>query len=303
MILVTSGLGFIGSHVTRVLLQSGHQVLATTHSRRQPVSFLQGQAGLAIAQLDVLDSRQWDELASSFRVSGVVHLAAVHSTADPVDALAADLRGFTNALGFARRANVARLVYASSIGVYAGVEPPYREDMSLPPLAPHGIAAAKKSFELAADLARTSAGVEVVGMRIGGAWGPLGNPTSRFIGLPRLVHAAVTRSPLRLDADIACDLIYVDDVAQAIASVLAAPKLNHPIYNVGSGRITSDREVANAIRRLIPNAPISIASDAPRHDVGPLIIDKLLTDTGFETSVPLQERLKAYVEWLRTAAR
>ncbi|MFP3465604.1 NAD-dependent epimerase/dehydratase family protein [Leifsonia sp. SIMBA_070] len=303
MILVTSGLGFIGSHLTHALLEGGHHVLATTHSRRQPVSFLSGREGLTVAQLDVLDQDQWDELGSRFQVDAVVHLVATHGVGDPLDDLAADLRGFANAIRFARSASVSRLVYASSIGVYAGVEPPYLEDMPLPPLAPHGVAAAKKSLELAADLARNSGAVELVGLRIGGAWGPLGNPTSRFIGLPRLLHAAIAGKPLHLDADVSCDLIYIEDAAQAIVSVLTTPKLNHSIYNIGSGSVVSDQEVADAIRQLIPRASLSISPDAPRYHVGPLNIDKLAADTGFTPRITTQDGLKTYTEWLRTAAR
>lgn len=303
MILVTSGLGFIGSHVTRALLDSGHEVLATTRTARQPVSFLRNRGGLTVAQLDVLDERQWEELASRFHVSAVVHLAAVHGDGGPIDDFVANVRGFGNALGFAHDAKADRLVYASSIGVYAGVEPPYREDMPLPPLAPHGIAAAKKTFELAADLTRSRTGSDVVGLRIGGVWGPLGNPASRFIGLPRLLHAALAGNTLSLDANMACDLIHVDDVARAIASVVTARKLNHPIYNIGSGRATTDQEVVDAILQLIPDAPISISADAPCLEVGPLSIDRLVADTGFETRIPLQEGLRTYAHWIRTEAR
>ncbi|MGN6128522.1 MAG: NAD-dependent epimerase/dehydratase family protein [Humibacter sp.] len=303
MILVTSGLGFIGSHVTQALLERGHEVLVTTHSARQPVSFLQNRDGLTVAKLDVRDRGQWDELASRFEVNTVVHLAAVHGGGDPVDDLVANVHGFANALAFVRRAKVGRLVYASSIGVYAGVEPPYREDMPLPTLAPHGIAATKKTLELAADLARNSSGADVVGLRIGGVWGPLGNPASRFFGLPRLLHAALTGDPLHLEANVACDLIHVEDAARAIASVMTASKLSHPIYNIGSGRTTTDQEVVDAIRQLIPDAPISVSADAPRVDVGPLHIDRLVADTGFETRLSLQDGLRTYVDWLRTRAR
>lgn len=303
MILVTSGLGFIGSHTTRALLAAGHHVIATTHSDRRPASFLQGDAGLTVARLDMVDSRSWDALASRYDVDTMVHLAASHASGHPVDALAADLQGFANAVRFAAEAGVDRILYASSIGVYAGVEPPYREDVALPPVAPHGVAAAKKSLELAADLARQHGGPELVGMRIGGAWGPLGNPSSRFIGLPRLLHAAVAGTPLSLDADIACDLVHVEDVAQAILALATAPTLNHPLYNIGSGQVTSDRDVAAAVRELVPGARVSVAEDAAHVEVGPLDVTALTSDTAFRPTVGLHEGLRSYADWLRTADR
>lgn len=303
MILVTSGLGFIGSHATRALLEAGHDVVATTHSSRRPDRLVQGWPRLAVASLDVLDGHQWDELAARFEIDSVIHLAAVHGEGRVVDTLAADLRGFANVLHFAMSVGARRVFYASSIGVYASVERPYSEDMALPMVAPHAVAATKKSMELAADLARQDSGVELVGLRIGGAWGPLGNPASRFIGLPRLVHAAVARTPLQLDVDVACDLIHVEDVAQAILALVAAPTLNHPVYNVGTGRVTSDREVSKAIQRLIPGAPVSVSNRAVRYEVGPLDVTTLAADTGFRAKVGLQDGLKSYIDRLRREAR
>lgn len=302
MILITSGLGFIGSHTTKAFLEAGHDVVATTHSDRRPAAFLRERPRLTVGRLDVLNRRDWDDLGHRFAIDSIVHLATVHG-GQPVDAVAADLQGFANVLRFAADAGVRRVVYASSIGVYAGVEPPYREDAPLPPVAPHGIAAAKKSLELVADLARQAGGPEPVGLRIGGAWGPLGNPASRFIGLPRLLHAAVAGTPLQLDADIACDLIHVGDLGQAIVALVTATTLNHPIYNVGTGQATSDREVAATIRPLLPGAPVSVAEGAPRYEVGPLDVSRLIADTAFRPKTSLRDGLRSYADWLREADR
>lgn len=303
MILITSGLGFIGSHTTDAFLEAGHDVVATTHSDRRPAAFLRERPQLTVARLDVLNRRDWDDLGRRFAVDSIVHLATVHGSGQPADAVAADLQGFANVLQFAADAGVRRVAYASSIGVYAGVEPPYREDAPLPPVAPHGIAAAKKSLELVADLARQAGGSQPVGLRIGGAWGPLGNPTSRFIGLPRLLHAGVSGTPLQLDADIACDLIHVDDLARAIVALVTATTLNHPIYNVGSGQAISDREVAATIRRLLPGAAVSVAESAPRYEVGPLDVSRLVADTAFRPRTSLSDGLRSYADWLREADR
>lgn len=302
MILVTSGLGFIGSHVTGALLDAGQEVLATSHTDRPAPSDLVGRARLRIAQLDVLDTRDWAALAAQYSIGSIVHLAATHDPAHPVETVAADVRGFANLLGFASQAGVHRVLYASSIGVYAATEPPYREDALLPPVAPHMVAAAKKTLELVADLARQDGDLEVCGLRIGGAWGPRGNTASRFIGLPRLVRAAVEETPLQLDVDIACDLIHVDDVAQAVLALITADSLTHPRYNVGSGRIISDREVVDAILQLIPGAPVSVSDSAPRYDVGPLDVTTIAEDTGFHARVDLHEGLQQYADWLRATA-
>src|SRR5438445_10322550 len=93
-------------------------------------------------------------------------------------------------------------------------------------------------------------------------YGPL---DGHHLGLEALlVHAAVSGKPVNLDnvffgnAEDTGDLCYIKDLARAIALVHTAEKLQYDVYNIGSGKLTSNKEVVEAVKRVVPNFKIDL---------------------------------------------
>src|SRR5690349_7510775 len=195
MILVTGGLGSIGAHTARALLDLGESVVVTAHRSRELPEFLAGDAGdrIVVEPLDTTDRAAFLDLGARHEITAVVHLAAApYDLPDPVAYLRAESTALLNALEAATSWGVRRLAVASTIAVYGGVEEvPWREDVPLPVVAPHQIPVFKRSAELFSALAGAHAGFDAVSLRIGTVWGPLGLPDSPFFALPRLLSAAV----------------------------------------------------------------------------------------------------------------
>ncbi|MBO2455053.1 NAD(P)-dependent oxidoreductase [Actinomadura barringtoniae] len=305
MILITGGLGFLGTHTARAFLDLGEGCVLTRHRTARVPGFLDG-SGAFVEQVDLTDGAAVLELGRRHRITGIVHLAAAGIGSSPIAAVRANTTALLNVLEAAEAWSVPRVSIASTIGVYAGVEgTPFREDMALPTLAVHAIQASKRGAELYASLAADHAGFEVACLRIGGLWGPLGRAESRFLTLPQLVHAAVrgeTPGFALPYADDAADLCYVKDCAQAIVLLQTAGKLGHRVYNVSSGRATKNEEVAAAINAAIPGAGISLPEG--RDPSGPpedLYLDttRLREDTGFEPAYEIERGVADYVAWLR----
>ncbi len=183
MIIVTGGLGSIGSHTARALLDLGESVVLTAHRSTQLPEFLAGEpAGRVVVEpLDTTDEATFLGIGERHEITGIVHLAAGrYDLPDPVEYLRAETLGLLNALAAATAWGVRRFSFASTIGAYAGDdEVPWREDAPLPVVAPHQIHAFKKAAELFAALAGDSAGFDTVSLRVGTIWGPLGRPTAR----------------------------------------------------------------------------------------------------------------------------
>jgi UDP-glucose 4-epimerase len=195
VILVTGGLGSIGSHTARALLDLGETVVLTAHRSTELPEYLADEPGgrVVVEPLDTTDEATFLDIGKRHEITGIVHLAAGrYDLPDPVEYLRAETLGLLNALEAATVWGVRRFSVASTIGVYAGVdEVPWREDAPLPVLAAHQIHAFKKTAELFATLTGDSAGFDAVSPRIGTIWGPLGLPDSPFFALPRLLSAAV----------------------------------------------------------------------------------------------------------------
>ena len=199
MILITGGLGFIGTHTTRALLDLGESCVLVQRRAATAAALpglISGAADgrVVVESVDVTDLAALLRIGERHEITGVLHLAGAPwpPGPDPIADARAGCEGLLNVLQAARDWRVARVGVASTIGVYGGADAsePLREDTLLPLTAGHAIPGAKKVAELLCDQLAEATGMEIYSVRIAGVWGPLGRPTSRFFGAPQLVHAA-----------------------------------------------------------------------------------------------------------------
>ncbi len=321
MILITGGLGFIGTHTARALLDLGEScVLVQRRPKDRPLPeplARERAERLAVEQADVHDLPELLAIGERHEITGVVHLAfgPWPATQDPIADVRAGISGLLNVVEAARSWGVRRIGVASTIGVYGGAPAlesgePVGEDAPLPMASGHFIPLMKKLGELAAGyIAGHGGALNIHSMRIGGVWGPLGRPATPFFGAAQLVHAAARGtepdfSPLYAKpyADDGIDLCYVKDVGRAIALLQTAPRLRHGTYNVASGRITTYADLVGAlhgagadVRAELPGAR---GPDAAPHDPR-LDISRLREDVGFEPAYDTGRAVTDYLAWLR----
>jgi len=309
MLLVTGGLGFIGSHTVRALLDQGEECLVVQRHARPLPSFLDAK-GVTVDQADVTDRESLLGLGRRHTVTGIVHLAGSYPwppmPEGAVEATRRSLDGLLNIVQAAEEWGVRRLGLASTIGVYGGIDHgrPLREDAPLAMSAAVSIPTFKKVGELLGGFLDGHSDVDIVDYRISGTWGPLGH-ADPFFAAPALVHAAARGTAPDLSglmgpasADDGLDLNYVKDTGRAIALLQLADRLNHRTYNVGSGRATTNAEVVEAIRKVVPDARV----DVPAGGGGPhmvLDIDRLRQDTGYRPEYDTERAAADYLAWLR----
>ena len=312
MILVTGGLGFVGSHTTRALLDLGESCVVV--QRREPVlpDDLAGQQ-LFIERADVGDLAALLAVVRRYPVTGIVHLAGSvpwpPGAQPPVAGARTAIGSLLNVLQAACDGQVPRVGIASTIGVYGGVTAPgpLREDVPLPMTAGHVIPAFKKIGELLADYLAGPTGIEIIDYRIS-PWGPGGNPMSPFTAVPQLIHAAARgtapdfsalRSPAY--AGDGFDMCYVKDCARAVALLQLAPRLNHRTYNIASGTALTNGDVAAALRGLVPDARIELPEGCAPGSGPALCLDitRLRQDAGYQPAYDTERAVADYLAWLR----
>ena len=310
MILITGGLGFIGSHTARALLDLGERCVLVQR-RSAPLPSTLADADVVVEQADIADLAALREIGERHRITGIVHLAgSMPWPAEPDQPVAQAQRALGslfNVVQVARDRGVRRLAVASTIGVYGGAtsDGPFREDQPLPLVATHVIPTFKKIGELLTHHLADVTGLDVVQLRISATWGPLGRPADPFFPAPQLVHAAARGTAPDLSllrqpplADDAIDLCYVKDTGRAIALLQLADQLRHRTYNVGTGRATSNAEVSAAIRQVVPDAQVDLPAGAASRWL-PLDITRLRQDTGFQPEYDTERATADYLGWLR----
>ncbi len=311
MILITGGMGFIGLHTARRLLDAGENVVLTQFRARREPDFLKHALGtrVRVESLDITDSAAFHEVVRRHHVTGIVHLAAPGLGAlGPAEEYRMNLLGLLAVLTVAQEAGVGRVSIASSIAVYGGLPAgPYREEMPLPVASASPTEAFKKAFEILGLHYADRAGIDVVMLRIAGIWGPLYHSMANLPS--RLCHAAIHgRTPDYSGArggapyeDDASDLCYVDDCARAIQLLQTAPALPHRIYNIGGGRAVSNRELAGAIRRIIPDARLPLQAGRGPHarDHNVMDLGRIKADVGYTPAYDVERGAAEYVAWLR----
>ncbi|TDU91764.1 nucleoside-diphosphate-sugar epimerase [Kribbella voronezhensis] len=300
MILVTGGLGMIGAHTARALVDLGEEVVVTTYRRTEVPSFLDGK--VAVESLDVTDRDAFLALGKRYEISDIVHLAGTIPGEDPVGFFRADLAGLLNALDAARSWGVRRFAVASSIGVYIGRnEIPWHEELDLPSAdLPHLIIAFKKAVEPITTHSLRGTGVEPVLLRIGSIWGPLMDPESAFSPRPPYISAVLRgEKPQALYADDGGDCCYAPDAGRAIALLTTAETLRHEIYNVSNGRPSTYREFVDAVQAAVPDAQANLL---PGRQNGPgddpyLDITRLTEETDFKPAFDTTAAVADYISW------
>ena len=313
MILITGGLGLIGSHTARALLERGESCVLVQRREPGPTPLFPDELGgrVLLEQADVADPRSLLAIGERHPITGIMHLAGAFF-GDPVADARTNVNALLNVVEAGKAWGVRRVGVASSIGVYSPADPsPWREDQPLPLAAPHAIAAAKKVDEVLVSHLGAAVGIEIHAARIGAIWGPLGRVSSRFFAFPQLIHAAAARTEPKLDtlpggrlphADEGIDALYVRDCGRALAALQLADRLEHGVYNVSGGRLTSYRELSAAIAAAVPGISYDLPEGRdPRSHLpqAHLDITRLREDTGYEPEYDTEQAVADYVGWLR----
>ncbi len=306
-ILVTGAAGFIGSHLSLRLAESGHEVIGLDDLEN-------GNLALKLARLDHLREVQGFDFqccdvvngladyVAAFRPEAIVHLAALagvrFSIENPWGYSRANIDGFLSVLEVARAHPVSHLIYASSSSVYGtNVNVPFSEvDPVNHPCSLY--AATKRSNELMAETYAHLFGIPCTGLRFFTVYGPWGRPD---MAAWKFTKAILEGRPIDVygHGRMRRDFTYVDDVVSAIERLIPQPPKGHAIYNVGNNQpVDLDRFIAaiedatgrNAVRNLLPMQP----GDVPATWAD---IEKLKAATGWEPKVQIEDGIRRFVGW------
>jgi UDP-glucose 4-epimerase len=310
MILVTGGLGFIGLHTARALIDQGEDVVLTQYRVAREPDFIKGEIGVHafVEQLDVTDADRLAEIGKKFPITKIAHLAvpgmgALSASQD----FRTNMFGLINLLEAAETWGVERIGVASSGAVYSGTsDAPQREDVRVPLVGTNPTEAFKKSFEILGGHYADRTGLDFLNLRISSIWGPLYHSMTNLQS--RVVHAAFSGNELKAGprgpnyADDGGDMCYVKDCGRGIALLMTSVDLKHRTYNIGDGRPTTNTQLVNAALKVIPDANLPLAEGHNPHGPGAVNyqdITRIQEDTGYSPEYDIESGVADYLEWLR----
>ena len=305
--LVTGAAGFIGSHLTSRLLESGATVTgvdcftdyypramkeANLAVNRARAGFRFVEAPLQDADLDAL-------------LDGVTHVFHLAAQAGVRRSWGREFRIYTShnidatqrLLEACVGRPIERLVYASSSSVYGDeASIPMREDQLPRPVSPYGVS--KLAAEQLCHLYAANHGVPATSLRYFTVYGPRQRPDMAF---RRFLTAAINGDPLTVYGDglQTRDFTFVAD---AVSATVAAAGHGVPgrAYNIGGGSRVSVNDVLAIVERLA-GRPLDLRREpAQKGDMRDTYADTTLarTDLGFTPSVTLADGLEAEYRWL-----
>jgi len=302
--LVTGGAGFIGSHVSRELLNAGHSVvvlddLSGGRSGNIPPAAM-------FVQASVTDHALVESLFVEHGFDYVFHIAAYAA-----EGLSHHIRRFNynnnvigsvNLINAAVNTDVKCFVFTSSIAVYGSGEMPFNEKDHAIPEDPYGVA--KLAVEQDLRIAQRTFGLRYVILRPHNVYGERQNIVDRYRNVVGIFMRQVLRGePMAIfgDGEQTRAFSYIGDVAPLIARAIDTPAAYNQIINLGSDQVCSINELAEAVARVVGVEKLVVHLEARcevRH--AQACHDRMRTIFGTEAETLLQDGLSSMAPWARS---
>jgi len=307
-IVLIGGAGLIGSHTVDQLTSEdvGEIVIYDNFTRGTVENLSQSLKDPRVKIYDVGgDIGQSDILNAALNgADGVFHFAALwllQCHEYPRSAFDVNVRGTFNVLEACVANNVGRLVYSSSASVYGdAVEEPMSEDHPFNNKNFYG--ATKIAGEAMATAFHHRYGLPVVGLRYMNVYGPRQDYQGAYIAVIMKMLDAIDKGegPTILgDGSEAFDFVAVADCGSANVCAMKADTVAR-YYNVGTGKRTSLKELAEMLLQITGcNQPIQYKERSQATLVRNRIGDpsRAIEEIGFDAKVPLDEGLRALIDW------
>ncbi|WEX75614.1 NAD(P)-dependent oxidoreductase [Sinorhizobium numidicum] len=309
-ILITGGAGFVGSHLARACLATGHQLhlIIRPGSNDERIHDLDG---VIRHNFDLLSETQLRQCLSDVQPECIFHLAArprrreTPDLSDAMDGMREQLQGLTGLLSAAALAPRPPriMIRTGSLAEYGSAPAPYNETTREAPVNAYGAELVAATHLIGALQRRLP--FPVITARLALVYGAF-QSTAYF--LPWLITRCLAGEPSVVQhPDDRRDLIYVDDAVEALLHLADTRSSIGTIINIATGFAPKMRDVARLVLEetgadpaLIQYGPAG-GSSGLRDFRGATQLARSFI--GWKASVPLAEGLVRTVEWYRERAR
>jgi UDP-glucuronate 4-epimerase len=328
-ILVTGSAGFIGFHLAKRLLDSGHKVVGIDNLnayydvklKEARTKILLAMDGFTFLRMDLADRSAMEGLFSSRRFDRVINLAAQagvrYSITDPHSYVQSNLVGFLNILEGCRHGGVSQLLYASSSSVYGlNTKMPFSVHHNVDhPISLY--AATKKANELMAHTYSHLYGLPTVGLRFFTVYGPWGRPD---MALFLFTKAILEGSPIKVfnHGRMQRDFTYIDDIVEGVVRAMDFIPKGDPlwrgdrpdpgsspapyrVFNIGNNNPVELMDFIGVLEEKLGKKAEKQFLPMQQGDVPATYadIEDLFSAVGFKPQTSISEGIGRFVEWYK----
>jgi nucleoside-diphosphate-sugar epimerase len=301
-VLITGSTGFIGSNLARMALNHDADVylLYRTISNKwrinEILSFVHGYC------VDLQDSRRLNSIISEIRPEIVCHTAAYGGNSlqkDRQRIIDSNLMGTINMIDACRNVNLDLFVNTGSSSEYGIKMAPMREDDLLEPVNDYGIT--KAAATLCCQAAARNEGLPAVTLRL---FSPYGSYEEACRLIPSVILACLKDERPKISSpSFVRDFVFINDVMDAYIKVLDSHNIGGEIFNIGSGKQHSVKEIVDTIIRL-SGAQVEPEIGVPQRwktepDNWQADITRAGNCLGWNPKYDLEKGLTATIEWFR----
>jgi UDP-glucuronate 4-epimerase len=329
-IFITGSAGFIGYHLSQLLLSQGHQVAGydgmtdyyDVRLKQRRHAMLNQHEGFSATEAMLENEERVSDAIAAFEPDAIVHLAAQagvrYSIDNPRAYLDANIVGTFNVMEAARKAKVQHLLMASTSSVYgANTEMPFTETERV---------ATPLTFYAATKLANEAMGhsyaniydLPVTMFRFFTVYGPWGRPD---MALFKFTKGIIEGTPIDIynNGDMWRDFTYVQDLVRGIVGLIAAvpqrpersediasgdslsPAAPFRVVNIGNSEKVRLLDFIDAIEAEIGKKAVRNYLPMQQGDVPATWAEASLLQnlTGYTPRTPFREGVAHFVSWYR----
>ncbi len=308
-VLVTGAAGFIGFHLSRRLLDLGHDVTGydSINDYYDPkfkyhrLSILNDYRNFSFTQGKLEDEQVLRQLWVRFNPSHVVHLAAQagvrYSIENPLAYINSNIVGFQNVIELVRQTRPENFIYASSSSVYGGNKVlPFSESHDVrDPVSLYAVT--KLSNELVAKAYGNLFQIPSTGLRFFTVYGPYGRPDMAMF---KFASALTSGQPLSVfnSGQMVRDFTYIDDIVDGILACMSRADLGQ-VYNLGRGKREVLLDMINILAGALGRESILKFLPMQLGDVEETAADisKARQNLGYEPRIDISEGIPRFAAW------
>jgi len=300
-VLVTGGAGFIGSHVVKSLVKSGHEVVVLDNLVKGHKESVDPKAKLIVG--DIADSQKAEEALVG--VDAVIHMAGLivvpDSVRDPILYSKNNFLGSIKLMESMRKLGVKKMIFSSSATVYGTPKSlPITEEASVHPDNPYG--ASKAAVESYMQTYNAVYGFDSIILRYFNPYGPGEDHDPESHAIPNFIKNTLAKKPIPLywQGKQIRDFIYIDDLVQAHIDVLNLT--GYQVFNVGTEKGVLVKDVLEEIFKIV-------GYSLPTQDLGKRLGDveanyassaKIQKTIGWRAKINLKEGLEKTIDYYKS---